>query len=96
MFLKKSILVLLAVFLSQIGQAGCLEPQKLLDKGSFVVESCTYHSTTDAVYEDPRLQETKGVDAYKNPVSMLGVNKTKGTPKILSLSPRESGCFIEG
>lgn len=88
--------LLAILFLTPSGQAGCLEPQKILDHGSFTVESCEYHATTNAVYEDPRLQDIKGTDFHKNPASALGINKTKGQPKILSLAPENQGVLLKG
>ncbi|QDK45924.1 hypothetical protein DOM22_12565 [Bdellovibrio sp. ZAP7] len=89
-------ILLSGIFTVSSSSAGCLEPEVVLDQGSFNVESCAYHSTTNGVYKDPRLQSIKGVDIDKNPLLALQADKKKGEPKIFSLSEENRGVLLQG
>lgn len=93
MSIKRYIANFLALtIVGKIALAGCLEPKKDLGSGNFLVESCSYYTTTKIQYDDPRLSDQK----IKNPSDVLAINKKSGAGKILSLPKGNYGVLISG
>jgi hypothetical protein len=77
--------------------AGCLEPEKPLYEGPFIVESCVYKTVTNVVYDDPRLLEnSKGESPYKKPTDFIAMDTKSGKPRILKLTPENRGVLLAG